>query len=113
MTPIARKRRRDMTFPERLLWSRLRRGALGVEVRRQVPVGPSVVDFFVPSARLVVEVDGRSHDGRGAEDEARQARLEALGCCVVRVSNDDVLHRLEETVQHVRGAIEAQSAPRR
>ena len=105
LTPVARKLRREMTFPERLLWSRLRRGALGVEVRRQVPVGPYVVDFYVPAARLVVEVDGRSHDGRGAADREREEALRAMGLCVVRVSNDDVLHRLDETVGVLRAAI--------
>lgn len=94
----ARRLRHDATVPECLLWSRLRRRALGVRVLRQHPVGPYVVDFFCPEARLAIEVDGRSHDGRGAADAARTAALERLGLAVVRVTNDDVLRDLDGTV---------------
>lgn len=90
-----------MTFPERLLWSRLRRRALGAEVRRQVPVGPFVVDFYAPAARLVIELDGRSHDGCAVADAERQACLEALGLRVVRVSNDAVVGDIEAVVRTI------------
>lgn len=105
LTPVARKLRREMTFPERLLWSRLRRGALGVEVRRQAPVGPYVVDFLVPEARLVVEVDGRSHDGRGEADRAREAALAAMGLSVLRVSNDEVVQDVDQVVAYIAAAL--------
>lgn len=94
-----RRLRRDATVPERLLWSRLSRRALGVAFRRQAPVGRYVVDFLAPDARLVIEVDGRSHDGRGDADRARQAALEAAGLRVLRVQNDDVLRDLDGTVR--------------
>lgn len=73
--------------------------------RRQSPVGPYVVDFFAPSARLVVEVDGRSHDGREAADAARQTVLESLGLRVIRVTNDDVLYRLDATIRLIADAL--------
>jgi very-short-patch-repair endonuclease len=92
-----------MTFPERLLWSRLRRGALGTEVRRQVPIGAYVVDFYVPAARLVIEVDGRSHDGRGAADAAREAALVGMGLRVVRVLNAAVIGDVVAVVAVVAG----------
>ncbi len=101
MTPVARKLRREMTFPERLLWSRLRRRGQGTEVRRQVQIGAYIVDFYAPAVRVVIEVDGRSHDGRGAADVKRQADLEDLGLRVVRVTNDAVVHRLTETVVYL------------
>jgi len=104
-TPIARKLRREATFPERLLWSRLRRGALSVEVRGQVPVGPYVVDFYVPAARLVIEVDGRSHDGRGASDREREEALHAMGLRVVRVSNDAVLGDVDAVLVYLAAAL--------
>ena len=105
LNPVARRLRREATFPERLLWSRLRRSALGVEVRRQAPVGPYVVDFLVPEARLVVEVDGRSHDGRGEVDRAREAALAAAGLHVMRVSNDDVIRDVDAVVARIVGAL--------
>ena len=75
------------------------------EVRRQVPIGPYVVGFFVPAARLVVEVDGRSHDGCREADAAREAALVALGLRVVRVSNDAAIRDVAAVVAYLRGAL--------
>lgn len=105
LVPAARRLRRDATFPERLLWSRLRRQALGIPVRRQTPIGPFVVDFFLPAARLVVEVDGRSHDGRLGGDARRDAVLRSMGIRVLRVTNDDVLGDVEAVVEQIRRAL--------
>jgi len=51
-----------MTDPELMLWSRLRkRLGDGVVFRRQHALGPYILDFFCPMARLAVEVDGPVH----------------------------------------------------
>jgi very-short-patch-repair endonuclease len=63
---FARYLRRNMTGVERLLWSRLRRRQQGgFKFRRQVPLGPYVVDFACYAARVVVEVDGPGHERLG------------------------------------------------
>lgn len=97
----ARRLRRNATVPERLLWSRLRRQHLGDRFLRQHPVGSYVVDFCCPDANLIVEVDGRSHDGCGDADWERQAALKARGFCVVRVTNDEVLRDLGAVVSQI------------
>ncbi|MGH8453586.1 MAG: endonuclease domain-containing protein, partial [Nevskiales bacterium] len=67
-TAIARRLRRDSTFPERLLWSRIRGSQLaGLKFRRQQVLMGFVVDFYCPDAMLVVEIDGQSHLGRGLD----------------------------------------------
>ena len=96
---IARRLRRDATVPERLLWSRLRRKQLGVRFLRQRPIGEYVADFYCPERGPVVEVDGRSHEGRGHEDAVRQSGLERQGLTVLRFTNDEVLRDLDETVR--------------
>ncbi len=79
-------------MPERKVWSRLRRARKhGAAFRRQHTLGPYVVDFYCPSAGLVVELDGRSHEGRTEDDAARQGYLEGLGLRVMRFLNDDVM----------------------
>ena len=103
--PRARALRRAAPVPERLLWSRLRRRQLGVRVLRQHPVGPFVVDFACPERRLVIEVDGRSHDGRAAADAAREAVLRRAGYRVLRLPNDDVLRDLDGVVARVAAAL--------
>src|SRR4051812_33057606 len=89
---FARRLRREMTVPERRLWYALRgRRLQGWKFRRQVPIGPFVVDFYCDSAQLVIEVDGRSHDDRGEADRTRERGLSEHGYRVLRVSNDFVL----------------------
>jgi very-short-patch-repair endonuclease len=107
MRERARQLRRDATFPERVLWGLHRdRRLSGVKFRRQYPVGPYVVDFYCSSHRLVVELDGRSHDDRGLRDRHRQDYLESVaGLKVFRVSNDDVLRERESVVLGVLRAL--------
>jgi very-short-patch-repair endonuclease len=94
-TNRCRRLRRDLTGPERRLWSALRsRRAAKLKVRRQYPIGPYVVDFVCPEHSLVIELDGESHIGRANYDQQRQAQLEATGYRVLRVGNDDVLNDL-------------------
>jgi very-short-patch-repair endonuclease len=93
MRARARELRKNATGPERAFWELLRdRRLAGLKFRRQHAIGPYIVDFYCPLHRLVVELDGRSHDDRGAEDRQRQEYLElVVGLKVFRVGNDDVL----------------------
>src|SRR5690606_3592673 len=88
----AKQLRREMTGPEKKLWSLLRDHRLrGLKFRRQQPIGSYIVDFFCSSAKLIVELDGDSHADRGEYDLTRQSFLENAGYRVLRISNDDVL----------------------
>jgi len=75
---FARSMRRKPTRSEALLWAQLRGNKLGVHFRRQHPLWPYVVDFFAPTVKLVVEVDGSAHDSFDAQahDAHRQAEIE-------------------------------------
>jgi very-short-patch-repair endonuclease len=65
--------------PERVLWVALRSCRFGVRFRRQVVWGSFILDFFAPSARLVVEVDGAQHVLRWNADKRRDKALESAG----------------------------------
>ncbi|MDQ3332941.1 MAG: endonuclease domain-containing protein [Planctomycetota bacterium] len=85
-----------MTIPERRLWNLLRNRQLAeLKFRRQVPVGPFVVDFYCEAAQLAVELDGLSHDNRGEYDKRRQKYLEEQGIRVLRMQNDELLENAE------------------
>jgi very-short-patch-repair endonuclease len=87
--------RRAPTPAERKLWQGLRRHQVGdLKFRRQVPLGPYIADFYCPSARLVVEVDGVSHID-APEDSVRDVWMAKDNIRVVRVSNGYVLRNLE------------------
>ena len=101
-TQRARQLRHDATIPEQLLWGRLRnRGLAGLKFRRQHPVGRYVADFYCHEYQLAVELDGESHDARGAYDAKRTEFLSQQGIRVLRVLNDDLLRDLDEVLMAI------------
>ncbi len=95
-TDTARELRRNQTDAEALLWSKLRsRRLAGHKFRRQVPVGPFVVDFACTEMGLAVEIDGGQHAGATGKDEKRTGFLERRGYRVIRFWNHEVLSETE------------------
>ena len=93
ITIRARSLRKTMSPPEVLLWTRLRgRAPDRPTFRRQHPIGSVILDFYCPSARLAVEVDGATHneDARSERDAARDLWLERQGVDVIRVPASEV-----------------------
>lgn len=91
--------------PERVLWRALRSCQLGVRFRRQVVLHGFIVDFFAPSARLVVEVDGAHHAQQRRADRRRDAALAAHSLRVLRLPAQLVLKALPEALAQVRLAL--------
>ena len=88
LTFLAREKRKTSTRSEKLLWNALRMRKIGARVRREFPLAPYIVDFFVPAHRLVIEVDGGYHDTleQRAADAHREAELVRLhGLRILRV----------------------------
>jgi len=87
-----------MTRAETLLWHYLKAHHLdGLGVRRQVPMNGYVADFVCHAARLVIELDGETHDfeSRQQHDRRRDAWFESQGYRVLRLTNEQVLTNLE------------------
>jgi very-short-patch-repair endonuclease len=104
LTERAQELRRDMSPPERLLWSRMQgRGLDGLKFRRQHPFDPYVLDFYCHEARLAVEVDGWGHNmgGQGERDERRDAFLAARGIRTHRIVASEIYDDLEEVLQSI------------
>jgi very-short-patch-repair endonuclease len=98
----ARQLRKTSTFPERLVWSRLRGGKLGgLKFRRQYPIGDFIVDFYCHEHLLAIELDGESHTGHAEYDQRRQELIEQLGVRVVRYDNDDILRDLDAVLEQI------------
>lgn len=68
---------------------------MGLKFRRLQPIDHYIVDFFCPSYRLVIELDGMSHADRAQYDLSRQRYLEAQGLTVLRFHNDEVRGNIE------------------
>jgi very-short-patch-repair endonuclease len=94
---FAKAMRREMTGAELRLWRRLRKpGIEGLRFRRQIPMGPYIVDFFCPEKKLIVELDGDHHGLPEGErkDATRDLWLKERGYVVVRFWNGEVLSNL-------------------
>ncbi|MFL6858775.1 MAG: endonuclease domain-containing protein [Allosphingosinicella sp.] len=83
----ARALRRQLTRPEARLWQILRDRPDDLKFRKQHPIGPYVLDFYCPAAKLGIEVDGDAHDmGTAPEDDARRdAWLRGKGLRILRI----------------------------
>jgi very-short-patch-repair endonuclease len=103
----AKSFRRAMTRAETLLWRYLKAHHIDdLGFRRQVPMRGYVADFACHSARLIVELDGESHDfeSRQGGDARRDAWFRSEGYTVLRFTNEDVLTNLEGVVAAIRNA---------
>jgi len=76
-----------------------------------MPIGPYFADFICRSAKLVVEVDGPSHDVRVNYDRIRTELMEARGYRVIRFSNMDVLQNLEGVLGMIGSVLTGASLP--
>ena len=105
----ARALRRQMSLPEVVLWQALRQKRLAdLRIRRQHPIGPYILDFYCPSARLAVEVDGFAHDTAAGvrHDERRALWLTQHDVRVLRIRAIDLLRgeRLEGVLAEIERA---------
>ena len=90
----AAEMRRNPTEPEKRLWSILSASQRsGFKFRRQAVLPPFIADFLCPVARLIVEVDGDTHDP--ANDARRDRILADRGYRTLRVTNADVMTNLD------------------
>jgi very-short-patch-repair endonuclease len=100
---VADTLRHELTPAERILWNALRGKRLaGLGFRRQHPVGRFVLDFYLPSHHLVVELDGAGHEEQRERDAERTAWLTAYGYRVLRFGNEEVLSNLSGVLEQIR-----------
>ncbi|MEZ2144410.1 DUF559 domain-containing protein [Bradyrhizobium sp. DN5] len=114
----AKKLRANTTPHERMLWRALKEVPLeGSHFRRQAPIGPYVVDFFLPARRLIIELDGGHHneDNETKRDLVRQRWLENEGYSVIRFWNSEIAADLTAVLERIYvelyGSREAETEP--
>ncbi len=104
-TARARSLRRRATPAERALWEHLARSQLGAKFSRQMPVGPYFADFLCRALKLVIELDGHSHDVAPQRDEVRDHEMEQAGYTVLRFTNAEVQRNVEGVVAAISEAV--------
>ena len=88
-----------------MLWRYLARSRSGARFSRQMPVGPFFADFLCRSLKLVVEIDGISHDRTWQADARRDAWMRGDGYTVLRFTNAEVLGNAEGVVAAIRAEV--------
>ena len=102
------QRRKDLrnnsTTAESFLWKYLQQKKLqGKKFRRQHSITNYIVDFYCPSEKLIIELDGEIHNNISQQnyDFERTKKLEALGFKVIRYENKQVFENLEQVLEDI------------
>ncbi|MFL9840339.1 DUF559 domain-containing protein [Sphingomonas sp. ST-64] len=109
----AKTLRKTMSLPEVLLWVALKKRPAGFKFRKQHPSGPYVADFYCHQARMIVEVDGATHDfgDQPQRDERRDAWFVERGLDVMRIPARELLNDCDAVVRGVVARATERCAP--
>ena len=103
----AKKLRSNMTDAERRLWYWLRAHRFdGHKIKRQVPIGPYIVDFACLGSKLIIEVDGGQHS-ESQRDVERDNYLRENGFRILRFWNNDVLRNTDGVLELILSELQA------
>ena len=97
--------RKRLTAAEATLWTLLKGKKLdGRKFRRQHSVDKYILDFYRPSERLAIELDGEHHftEQGLAYDEKRTQFLNKLQIRVLRFENEEIFQSQEQVLAEIR-----------
>ena len=104
----AKQLRVDSTPAEKRLWEQLRNRQMAKQkFRRQVPVGPYIVDFVCLEKKLIIEIDGWTHSTEAEilNDKRRTSFLESQGFKIIRFQNIEIKEGLDEVLTLIAEAL--------
>jgi len=108
----ARAMRANPTLAERILWLALRADRFhNCQFTRQTVITPYIVDFAARAQKLIIEVDGDTHDSEDCYDAKRTSFLQSLGYRVIRVSNLEVTGNLDGVLSLIAEALADSPSP--
>ena len=102
---LARKLRNNSTKSEIILWKELKGKFEGkYDFHRQKPLDNYIADFFCYELKLVIEIDGETHNWEDVQqrDFQKETRFNELGLNVLRFSDSDVFLHVEATLEIIR-----------
>ena len=102
----ARALRKAGVLSEVIFWRQVRANTFWkIDFDRQRIIGSFIVDFYVKSLGLIIEIDGSSHNGKEEYDAMREEFLVSLGLIVFRISDFRVKHDLENVMTELENFI--------
>jgi len=98
-----RRELRQASISEEIkLWKELRNNKLGVKFKRQHSIGGYILDFYCFQARLIIEIDGKSHELQKEYDADRDKYFRELGYQTLRIKNDDIGKKLTDVISQIK-----------
>jgi len=95
LKPLLNGKRKAGILSEVLFWIQVRAKSFHrIDFDRQRIIGNYIVDFYVKTLGLVIEIDGWSHDVKESYDIERQKHLESFGLHVFRITDFDIKNNL-------------------
>ena len=108
----ARVNRKNPTKCEGLVWHMiLKNKNLGVKFIRQKMIWNYIVDFYCKELKLVIEIDGESHNYKYNYDQKRKKYLQSLWLKILIYTDEQVLNNLKWVFEDIKYNIEQNTTP--
>ena len=95
------KLRKESTLSEVLLWNVLKSNQTGFRFTRQKIILNYIVDFYCPSLKLVIEIDGSTHESKNKSDLDRDSLLSKFNVKVLRIQDQDIKNNLDGVLVYI------------
>ncbi|WP_336719042.1 endonuclease domain-containing protein [Chryseobacterium mucoviscidosis] len=106
LKPLLHGKRKAGILSEVIFWKQVRARIFHrIDFDRQRIIGNYIVDFYVKTLGLVIEIDGWSHETKEIDDEVRQKYLESLGLKIFRITDFDVRNNLSVVMKDLENFI--------
>ncbi|WP_392340444.1 endonuclease domain-containing protein [Moritella marina] len=111
-TKLRQSLRCDMPEAEKKLWQHIRKKQLGIKFRRQHGIGRYIADFYCSEHKLVIELDGDSHNSLEAQtyDKERNMFMRQVGLNVLRFTNQEVFTNIEGILEQIKEQMKSNRA---
>ncbi|KAA2223738.1 endonuclease domain-containing protein [Chryseobacterium sediminis] len=92
---LLKEKRKARILGEVIFWKKVRAKIFHhIDFERQRIIGNYIVDFYIKTLGLIIEIDGSIHNEKQVYDGIREEYLESLGLLVFRISDFDVRNNL-------------------
>lgn len=98
---FSRELRKNSTKGEIILWKKLLRNKkfYGYQFNRQYAIGNYIADFICRKLKLVIEIDGYSHNFTIERDIAKDNYLKNLGYTVIRFQETEIYKDMNNVIR--------------
>lgn len=98
----ARYLRKNGILSEVVFWRLVKKCTFhGIQIDRQRCIGPFIVDFYIRSFGVAIELDGVSHIGKYEYDRKRDEYLIAMGIYIIHIESKLVITNSDIAIRYL------------